>query len=257
MSNAKVLVVEDEGVVAEGIGEMLKDVGYSVVGIASSGVEAVRLAARNQPDLVLMDIKLQGRMDGIEASRSIQACFDIPVVYLTAYADHETVSRARKTLSFGFISKPCLGKDLRGAIEVALARHQVTQVVEERSRWLGLLLQSMGDAVVAIDREGYVTLLNPAAESLTGWTQDEALGKRVAEIVRLIEDDTREVVMNPALHTMVTGDVVTISDGSILMVSRHEEEFIISDCATPLRDDNGQIMGAIMIFRKSDVENGL
>ena len=124
MSRAKILVVEDESIIAEDIADSLKTLGYSISAIVFSGEEAIQLAGDMQPDLVLMDIHLQGKMDGITAAEEIRSRFQIPVVYLTAYADDNTLQRVNATKPFGYVVKPFEEKNLHSAIQIALHRHQ-------------------------------------------------------------------------------------------------------------------------------------
>ncbi|NJK70354.1 MAG: hybrid sensor histidine kinase/response regulator [Microcoleus sp. CSU_2_2] len=123
--NTKILVVEDEVIVAEDIAGRLKKLGYTVTATVSSGEEAIEKIAENQPDLVLMDIVLKGHMDGVTAAEKIQSNTNIPTVFLTAYADDKTLQRAKLTNPFGYIVKPFQQNDLRVAIEIALHRHEI------------------------------------------------------------------------------------------------------------------------------------
>lgn len=125
MNPIKILVVEDEVIVAEDIAGRLKKLGYAVAGTVSSGEEAIQKAAETQPDLVLMDIVLKGEMDGVTASEQIRNNTDIPTVFLTAYADEKTLQRAKLTDPFGYIVKPFQQNDLRVAIEIAVHRHEI------------------------------------------------------------------------------------------------------------------------------------
>ncbi len=125
MGEKKILVVEDEAIVAEAIALSLKKQGYEVTAIVTNGEEAIEKAAENQPDLVLMDIVLEGDMDGIAAAEKIRTRFHIPTVFLTAYADEETLKRAKLTDPFGYIIKPFQQKDLYVTIEIALHRHEL------------------------------------------------------------------------------------------------------------------------------------
>lgn len=122
MAAEKILVVEDERVVARDIEKRLKKLGYIVPASVASGEEAIEKVAELRPDLVLMDIRLKGRMDGIEAAEQIRADFNTPVIYLTAYADEVTLQRAKVTEPFGYIVKPFDERDLHVAVEVALSR---------------------------------------------------------------------------------------------------------------------------------------
>ncbi|NEQ15577.1 MAG: response regulator, partial [Moorea sp. SIO3E2] len=116
----RVLVVEDEVIVAKTIASQLKQLGYMVSATASSGSQAITKAAQTKPDLVLMDIFLKGKMDGITAARQIREHLRIPIVYLTAYGDEDTLQRAKVTQPFGYVTKPFNERDLRVAIEMAL-----------------------------------------------------------------------------------------------------------------------------------------
>ncbi len=117
---ADILIVEDESIVALDIMDKLERLGYNVLAIVSSGEEAVEKVAKIQPDLILMDIVLKGKIDGIEAARRIQESFNIPIIYLTAHSDEQTLKRAKITRPFGYIIKPFTDKDLQNAIEIIL-----------------------------------------------------------------------------------------------------------------------------------------
>ena len=123
-SGARILVVEDEPAVAMGIQHILRVYGYEVLEPTVSGDDAIRRAAADTPDLVLMDIRLKGIVDGIDAAKEIQRRFDIPVVFLTAHTDRATVGRATQAHPYGYVRKPFEGSELWAAIEVAIHRHQ-------------------------------------------------------------------------------------------------------------------------------------
>ncbi len=125
MTEGRILIVEDERIVAMGIKRMLITLGYSITGIASSGEDAIRKAESTFPDLVLMDIMLKGEVNGIEAAKEIKAHFSIPVVYLTACSENKIVESAWKTNPSGYIVKPFDERDLQKSIDVALRRQMV------------------------------------------------------------------------------------------------------------------------------------
>ncbi|MFP4654611.1 MAG: response regulator [Methanohalobium sp.] len=127
MENPKILVVEDENSVALDIKNRLTKLGYSVTDVTSTGEDAIKKAEENKPDLVLVDIILKGEIDGIEAARHIHDNLDIPIVYLTAYADDDLIERAKHTKPYGYILKPFQNKDLRSNIEIALYNNNVAQ----------------------------------------------------------------------------------------------------------------------------------
>ena len=132
MKKAKILVVEDQNIVALNIRNKLKNLGYTVPGTASTGEEAIRKAELTNADLVLMDIMLKGDMDGIEAAREIKNRLQIPVLYLTAYTDDETLERAKTTEPAGYISKPFKEEDLHSNIEMALHKHRTEKKEAEK-----------------------------------------------------------------------------------------------------------------------------
>lgn len=135
-SPIKILIVDDEQVVALDVQHYLKKIGYGVTGIATSGKEALEKAATTKPDLMLMDIVLKGKMDGIETARKIRVLHDIPSIFLTAYADEEKIERAKVAQPFGYILKPFDKKELKVAIEMAYHKHKLDQQILESERSL-------------------------------------------------------------------------------------------------------------------------
>src|SRR5258706_10051102 len=119
-----ILIVEDERITAEDLAEILKGLGYEVTAVVSSGAEAIREVERNPPDLVLMDIRIKGDMDGAETARILRERFDVPVVYLTAHADRDTLERAKHSLPMGYIVKPFHESELHASVEIALSKHR-------------------------------------------------------------------------------------------------------------------------------------
>ena len=152
MGKTQIMIVEDESIVAKDIEMSLNKLGYSVCSLASSGEEAIRKAGEDRPDLVLMDIVLQGEMSGVEAAGQIRLQFDIPVIYLTAYADEKTLNLAKITEPFGYMLKPFEEKKTHTAIEMALYKHKREKSLKERSEWLKALLNSFGDTMIYTDK---------------------------------------------------------------------------------------------------------
>ena len=197
MASATILVVEDERITAEDIRAGLEFAGYKVPIICSTGEDAVQQAGRLEPDLVLMDIKLEGEMDGIEAAGKIRKLYDIPVIYLTAFSDEKTVERAKLTEPSGFLvkgqgmlSKPFEESELHAAIEITLYRHQMET---EHDQISSTILQKTSEAVIATNSTGQIRFINSLAETLTGWTKDKALGKDLGEVflpLSKVKDET-------------------------------------------------------------------
>jgi DNA-binding response OmpR family regulator len=124
-SEPRALIVEDEALIAEELRERLSRLGFSVIATVDSADESVAIATRERPDLVLMDIRLKGEKDGVQAAKEIRQQVDVPIVYLTAYSDRPTVDRIKETEHDGFILKPFLRRELQATIEVAMRRHAI------------------------------------------------------------------------------------------------------------------------------------
>ena len=247
MANAKILVVEDEGIVALEIQNGLKSLGYSVPAIASSGEEAIKKAEETNPDLVLMNIQLRGGINGIEAAEQIRERLNIPVIYITGYADDQTLKRAKITEPFGYILKPFEQRELHSSIQMALYKHKIERKLKESEQWLATTLKSIGDAVISTDKKGFITFMNPVAEALTGWKQQDALGKDLTEVFNIIDEETRTLTENPATKVIRQG--VAIGLATHTLIAKDGTEKPIEDSAAPIRDDKGDITGTVLVFR--------
>ena len=140
MTKANILIVEDERIVAKDIKQNLNKLGYNITGIASEGDDAIQKAEKEKPDLVLMDIKLKGKMSGIDAAKQIREKFDIPIVFLTAYADEATLKSAKIAEPHGYIIKPFREIDLKTVIEIALYKHKKElKVIKERNMYYSII----------------------------------------------------------------------------------------------------------------------
>ncbi|GFE69917.1 response regulator [Chroococcus sp. FPU101] len=182
-----IVIAEDELIVALDLESTLENLGYHVLAIADTGYLAIEKVAEIQPNLVLMDIRLKGDMDGITAAAEIYSRFNIPVIYLTAYTDENTLNRAKVTSPFGYIVKPFNERELHSTIEITLYKHRMEKQLKEKSQWLSTVLKSIGDGVITNDLNAEITFMNPIAESLTGWPQEEALGKASTEIFTIVD----------------------------------------------------------------------
>jgi PAS domain S-box-containing protein len=247
MAYAQILVVEDESITAKAIQRRLTGMGYAVPAVTASGEDAIRKAATTRPDLVLMDIVLKGAMDGVEAADYIRRHFNIPVVYLTAYADEQTLERAKLSEPFGYILKPFEEKELYTTIEMALYKHRMERKLHASERWLATTLRSIGDAVITTDANGAITFMNPMAEALTGWRREEGLGRHWTVIFKIVDHTTRTLVDDPVMQTLREGVAVGLTDH--LLSAKDGTETPIDDSAAPIRDDQGHPTGVVVVFR--------
>lgn len=182
MAGEQIFIVEDERIVAEDLKQMLERLGYNIVGSAANGDEAIKKVEATKPNLVLMDIRLQGPLDGIDVAEHIYAHFDIPVVYLTAYADETTVDRAKGTLASGYILKPFEERSLKTTIELALYRHNMDRLFKNAEEWHAAILTNLNEAVVALDTKNRLTYMNKCAESLVGQPMERLFGKSFDDV---------------------------------------------------------------------------
>ena len=248
MSKIKLLIVEDESIVAMDIKHRAESLGYEVTAITPSGEEAIELVKKNQVDLVLMDIVLKGEMDGIEAAQKIHDGFDIPVLYLTAYSDEETLKRAKITEPFGYIIKPFEDRELHSAVEIAIYKNEMERKLKESEKWLSTTLESIGDAVIATDKKGDIIFMNPVAREITGWSQKEAIGKSLKDVFQLIHEDTGLPLEDPVNKILQKDMIIELSEPTLLK-TKDGASLPIDDSSAPIRDENGRVIGVALVFR--------
>jgi PAS domain S-box-containing protein len=248
MEKPQLMVVEDEGLVALSLQKKLVNLGYRVPAVAMSGEEAIKMALEVRPNLILMDIKLKGEMDGITAAGRIQTELDLPIIYLSAYSDSGTVDKAKMTQPHGYLVKPFEERELRTTIETALYKHSMEKKLKARERWYATTLRSIGDGVITTTPHGDVTFVNPVAEKLTGWPEEDSLGRAISEVFHIVDEKTRNEMQSPLKQAIEEKGVVELP-GQAALISRDGTERFIDDCAAPIVDDRGDTLGAVLIFR--------
>lgn len=247
MSQTTVLIVENEAIVAADLAGKLRQLGYEVAGIAAAGKDAIAKVGSLRPKLVLMDIQLEGPMDGIEAAQVIRRQHDLPVIYLTAHSDAATLARAKLTGPFGYILKPFEERDLATQIELALYKHEADRQLREQREWLRVTLTSIGDAVIATDGDGAISFVNPVAESLTGWRAEEAMGRPVTDVFRIFNEQTDQPLDDPVARVLREGHAVALANHAALL-TKHGRTVPVEDSAAPILDAAGQVIGAVLVF---------
>lgn len=247
MIEKKILVVEDESIVAEDLRDSLINLGYAVPSVVSSGEKAIRTAMDISPDLVLMDIVLQGEMDGIEAAKQIRLNYDIPIVYLTSYSDEQILERAKITEPYGYIIKPFKERELNINIEIALYKHKMEKKLKKSEQWLYSTLKSLGEAVITTDKNGNIKTMNPFAEALTGWKRENALGKPVSTVLNIISEKPGQKVENPVTKAIREGIFYGLVEHTLL-ITKDGMKVPLDIIGTLMKDDKGDIMGTALIF---------
>jgi diguanylate cyclase (GGDEF)-like protein/PAS domain S-box-containing protein len=246
MSKARILLVEDERITAMDERGLLTDAGYEVVGTAASGEEAIRMAETRHPDLVLMDIKLEGEMDGIQAAGIVRERLGIPVVFVSAHTDGELLDRAKVSEPFGYVVKPFTPEALQTNIEIALYKHRMEARLKEREQFLADITSELGEGLLVLDRNGRLVFINPEAERQLGWSREE-----------LALDDVHERIHNhrglgvPAascrvLKVLRTGKKERVDEDRFLHRDGHS--FPVGYTAAPITRD-GEVTGVVAVFQ--------
>jgi len=243
-----ILIVEDDFIVAKVIEKNLIDLGFSIAGLVATGEDAIAKAGSEKPDLVLMDIHLQGEMDGIAASEKIRARLNIPVVFLTAFSDQQTFDRALVTAPFGYIIKPFSQNTLSATIRVALNKKHADQKISDRHIWLDSTVSSLPEGIITIDAEGKIVLVNLAAEQMTGWTNKEAFGQSLDQVLKFVDPISGQSFRYYITPIIQEGIIGTIPDDSFVISKNMTRLLIEESFATPLRNHNAKIRGAVIVL---------
>jgi PAS domain S-box-containing protein len=233
-----VLVVEDDRGTAEGIARTLTRLGYTALVPVSGGEEAIEQAAAQRPDLVLMDVRLQGPMLGITAAGRIREQLDIPVVFLTAYVDDETIRAAKGSLPYGFVSKPYEVRELDVAIDMALHLHEMERKVRDSEARYRTLVSNFPNGVVALfDRDLRFTLVDGAGSPGICLSRELTQGKLVGET---LAPDLCALI-EPCLRSALAGD------GCHLEVPYADRVCQVD--VVPIRDDHGDVVAGMLLVQ--------
>ncbi|MFA5332336.1 MAG: response regulator [Methanoregula sp.] len=237
MTGKTILIVEDEAVTAMELEETLSRRGYSIIGVATTGTAAIRIAKEKWPDVILMDIHIQGPIDGIEAADRINLFYEIPIIFLTAYSDDLTMSRAIKSRSYSFLLKPFNEKELFSNIEMAINRHRLYEKSMAVQRIVTSLFDLVTDSIIATDPDGNVRRVNATFESLTGLNRDDLNGKKFWDVVP-VECEYRDQLEGLIAHARENGDQIVhwpyfvtlrLHDGSVQQMSLNIELLMLAN----------------------------
>ena len=252
--SSRILVVEDDAIIARDIRATLAELGYAVTATVASGGAAIDVVESERPHLILMDVHIRGPLDGIETAARIRERWPTPVVYLTSYSDDATIQRAKKTGAYGYVLKPFTDRDLRTAIEVALQKHEIEQRLAERERWFATTLKAISDAVIAVDTAGCITFINAAAETLTGLAAADALGRSAiadsTPVLDLFRADrtTRVATEDMPIVRALAGETVHQAEMFVRAPGALEGRWH-SINASPVFEPNGATGGAVIVSR--------
>ncbi|MBN1649634.1 MAG: PAS domain S-box protein [Spirochaetales bacterium] len=248
---ASILIVEDEAIIAIDIAQTLETLGYDVFKAVASGEEAIELLMEQIPDLILMDIRLKGSLDGISTAEIINRKYKIPFIYLTTFVDDTTLGRAKKTNPYGYITKSFDKNSLHSTIEMALYRHHIEVQAMEAEEMLSITLKSISDAVIGASVDGTIISWNLGAEKIFGYRMDEVNGKNLSILV----PDYFPNEMPEIIDKVVNGEDIdhyeTIrqkKDGTIIHLSQK---------ISTIRDARNRIKGVSIIGRDISARTAL
>ena len=257
MAPSRILIVEDEAIVASDIKETLTGLGYTVTGIAKSGEIALEKVEETRPDLVLMDIHLAGTMDGIQAAGEIRAKYSIPVIYLTAYADAPLLERAKVTEPYGYMLKPYDDRELHSVIEMALYKHRMEHRLRESEERFRTLLTSVQLGIVLIEADTHIILdVNPKALEMIGGTRNSLVGSvchhvmcqaemgrcPITDLGQTIDDSERTLVTAGGHRLQIQKSVVsTVLNGKQVLIESFVDISSVKNTEEALKSANKKL----------------
>ena len=246
-----VLIVEDEALIAHSIDYLLKKLGYDVSGIANNAADAMHAVLTKKPDLVLMDINLNGEKDGIQIAEEIsQQEFAPPVIFLTAYTDANTVARAKVTHPFGYIVKPFQERELSICIEIAIFKHEAERKLRESELKFETTLKSIGLPVFTTDTIGNLRFSNYLANRMLKSDSPAEKGFIISDWKYNMPWDS-EAQGNPISYACNAGIVITLPEDSSLTIN--DQTLDAGGCTiSPIVDEGGNPLGAVLVFKNAE-----
>lgn len=240
MTKTRVMVVEDESIVAKNIQARLKQLGYIVPATFSSGEEALENIENIKPNLVLMDIVLDGKIDGLQTAEIIHNKYKIPIVYLTAYADDITLEKAKKSVPYGYLVKPFEITELKSAIEIALNSYINQQKLIEESERLEKSFNAISNSVIVVDKEGFINLANTQSELSMGIDNSSLRGQEFTKYIKIPESLSiiDFIVKNQHIHTQ--------------LLNKSNSYIPICLESNPIKNEMGSAIGSLIKFNISN-----
>ncbi len=249
MSKIKILVVEDESIVAKDIQNTLIRLGYDVPATASNAVSAFQKLEELKPNLVFLDIKLKGDIDGIQIAEKIKSNYDIPVIFLTSFVDKVTLDRAKVTEPYGYIVKPFNESDLQTTVEMALYKFEKDKETKYSKDRFENALQTLEEAIMILDINYAVTFLNPKAESLAGYGNDTAAGKDLFSLVKITDENGEELSATNIEVKVKTDKLCELNNATVTFIRSQETQKSDITCS-PVRDEKDNLIGYAFVIRK-------
>jgi PAS domain S-box-containing protein len=247
MSTTRILVVEDESIVAKDIQNTLIRLGYEVPATASSAATAYEKLEQLEPDLVFLDIKLKGDQDGIHIAEYIKEKFNIPVIFLTSFVDQATLDRAKVTEPYGYLVKPFNESDLKTTVEMALFKFSKDREMRDREQRLVNALSKVDEVIIIIDEHANITYLNEKAEMFLGFGNNSALGIDIYQMIGIEQEGGNSVKKDFLMEKMRNNENIEFEDCFILM-KRDNSSVAAAFSASPVHDEKNLFLGAAIVI---------
>lgn len=249
MESHRLLIVEDEAPVAQMIVAAVRRLGYDVVGVTDSAQQGFALAASARPDLAVLDIELHGRTEGFDLAHRLRHELDIPSIFLTGRSDEATLQQVRQSGSFGYLLKPFRPQELKACLELALQRHARESHLARLERAFSAAIRCAADGVILTDPAQQVTYLNPAAERLTGWTCEQAIGQPLAKVFQQQEAPPESDTTFLRAREMAAARPAAPPPAEVLLLTARQETIPVEVTRAPLQDEVHGDLGTVLVFR--------
>ncbi|NUP05096.1 MAG: response regulator [Polyangiaceae bacterium] len=233
----RVLIVEDDRASAARMQAMLEEFGYEVLAIADTAGTAISVAASQSPDIVLMDILIDGELDGIDAAQVLRSRFDVPVVFVTARTDPSALERVKRARPWAYVLKPVQADALHWAITIALERQRDYRAIHDSERWSSTTVKLLDDGVISTDRQLRVLYMNPSAQAM--------LGGIIGRGDTITSVDVLAMLREPLERTLAFAEVIDVTEPTVLGART------VFSRAAPVFDHAGRVRGAVVILRRT------
>jgi len=242
--SGKVLIVEDEPIVALDLQQELEEFGCEVTWLAESADAALMAVEECRPDLVLMDISIDGSLDGIQTARLLRHAYEIPVVFLTSYSDKDTLTRAARELPYGYLTKPFKSRELHATLSVALHKAAVDAELRKSSKLMSMTIQGVREAIVLVAPDGSIQYMNKAAEEITGLSLLRARGMLLNEVFQL-----KDVCEQPIPMPVARGQQISLEEFGWLLHVPGRDRMIVDYSVRSLISEDGAHGGHVLALR--------
>jgi CheY-like chemotaxis protein len=243
----KILIVEDEPIVALDLQQELEQFGCEVVALAQSADEALMAVEESQPDLALMDLHIVGSLDGIQTARLLRDAYQVPSIFLTAYSDDATIARAVREMPYGYLTKPFQTRELKATLQVALHKAKVDAGVRKAHGKIASSVDGMHEALLTVTLNGDIQFMNAAAERMTGRSREQAAECHLRDVLDLRDTRNRPISL-PARH----GLSGPIEDFGLSLVQPGHASLLVDLTISPFADSAGIQTGYVLTLRRAD-----